>query len=115
MTYQYIPEHLKKAHGRPRKYEFTERPKPKYIPRERNRQQAAEMLRGIPVVQLDYYTGEYVGEYPSITSAENDMDLKPTSLVSAFRSKKSCFAMIHVSKVLFMKKSDYDRMKASFI
>lgn len=88
--------------GRPRK--------PIHEKKRLTKQETAELLRGVEVVQLDYYTGEYVGEYPSISSAELDHDIEPNSLVNAFTRIKCCMKYYHKFKLLFMRKTDFEML-----
>lgn len=78
MSYKYKPDNLKIKPGRPRKY--------KSVVEKRNRQQTAEMLRGIKIVQLDYYTGEYMGEYNSYSECSVDLDIPLSSVLYIFRN-----------------------------
>lgn len=76
-----------------------------------NRQETAEKLRGVPLVQIDYETGEYIGEYPSFAAAENDNDLQPTHLSNSFNRGSTTFmAYHHGKKLLFVKKDAYERL-----
>ena len=106
MAYQYKSDHLKMKMGRPRKYKDGIQPKPK-----RTVQQAAEEDKGVPVVQLDYYTGEYIGEYPSISSCAYDSGISETTLLGAFtRNGHPAIAISRKYEIIIMKKSAYENL-----
>lgn len=61
----------------------------------------------IEIVQLDYYTGEYVGEYASVCEAAKDNNVAAHSIRTSIQKNirmRSC-------KLFFMKKSDYNPQK----
>lgn len=117
MAYQHIPDHLKKKKGRTRKYHngYTEYKRKPYVPKDKNRQQTAEELRGVPVVLLDYVTGEYVGEYPSYSACADDLEIPLTSIVGSFsrKSGECCISRIPKHELLLMKKSAFEAMRGS--
>ena len=92
------------------------RPTNKEIER-RTRQQAAEELRGMPVIQLDYITGEYVGEYPSITQAADDLDVPISTILGNFSSKTGhcCIARVPRYELMLMKKSAFEALRGSYV
>lgn len=110
MAYQYKDDKLKIKSGRPRKYEYEPRPKKKYKPKERDRQQAAEELRGNKIIQLDYFTGEYITEYPSMTALAIDYDIPLGTVLSSFNKTKCCMIRIKKHELLLMRKDDYINM-----
>ena len=99
MAYKYVPDHLKKRAGRPRKEKDINT---EVIP------------RYIPVVQLDYLTGEYIGEYPSMSAAERDNDLAELSIIHRFGRSKSCMVNIRGREMLFMRKAAFENMIKSY-
>lgn len=114
MAYQYKPDHLKKCNGRPRKYEsgYTERISK---PNRKSRQQTAEELRGVAVVQLDYLTGEYVGEYPSYTACSDDLDIPIATILGSFAEKNGycCIARMPKYETLLIKKVAFNALMDS--
>ncbi|WP_410495169.1 hypothetical protein QTL86_03340 [Cellulosilyticum sp. ST5] len=58
----------------------------------------------IEIVQLDYYTGEYVGEYASVCEAAKDNNVAAHSIRTSIQKNirmRSC-------KLFFLKKVDYN-------
>lgn len=112
MPYEHIPDHLKKRTGRPRKYDYgyTER-----SVNGRTKKQAAEELRGVPIIQLDYYTGEYYGEYPSITQCADDLDISISTILGSFcrNGSISCVARLPKHELLLIRKSAFDALRGS--
>lgn len=74
------------------------------------KQQMAERLRGCKIVQLDFYTGEYVAEYPSMTALALDYDVPLGTIISNFNKTKCCMIRIKKYDLLLMRKNDYIRM-----
>lgn len=68
-----------------------------------------EVINNIPVVQIDYYTGEIIGEYDSIREASFDNDVTINSIVSALK-KSLKTGYLHSKELRFMTVDDYDSM-----
>lgn len=64
------------------------------------------MNAGIKVIQMDYYTGEFIGEYQSISSAADDNEIDKFTLinrlnkfgVTKYRNKKLAFCKFLVEE-----------------
>lgn len=61
---------------------------------------------GIKVIQMDYYTGEFIGEYQSITAAADDNEIDKFALinrlnkfgVTKYKNKKLAFCKFLVEE-----------------
>lgn len=82
--------------------------------KKKDKQQIAEELRGSKVVQLDYFTGEYIAEYPSMTALSNDYDVPLGTILSSFNKTKCCIVRIKKHELLLMRKQSYERMLEGF-
>lgn len=80
-----------------------------------NRQETAEIKRGIPVVQLDFLTGEYVGEYPSYSACSSDLDVPLSAILKSFSSKYCCVARITKYELLLIKKTAFEALKNTLV
>lgn len=81
----------------------------------RSKKEVAEELRGVPVVQLDYLTGEYVGEYKSFAECSYDLDIPLGTILNSFSKSGGlcCIARMPKHEVLLMKKSAFEAMRGS--
>ena len=75
-----------------------------------NRQQTAEKLRGVPLIQLDYETGEYIDEYPSITSIALDYNIPLGTLLGKLNKDNCCMVKIPKHQLLLIRKHHYESM-----
>lgn len=101
--------------GRPRKYPVGYKP-----PRGKNitglsKQQAAELSHGSPIVQLDYETGEFIADYPSMTALADDYDVPLGSIMSAFNKDCCCFVKLPKYQLLLIRKKNYELIKGEVI
>ena len=110
--YKHIPDDKKKKPGRPRKYHdgYTERTYKKKIPSRFSKSEIGIKLFGKPIVQLDYFTGEYIDEYPSMSTFAKDYYIDSNAVSKALNRNPMPFAYIHKEQLLFMLKEDYERM-----
>lgn len=49
--------------------------------------------KGRPVVQLDFYTSEYLGTYRTVTEFANDYDIPPATVSHALNRKRSLVSL----------------------
>lgn len=75
-----------------------------------SRQQTAELLRGVPIIQLDYNTGEYIDEYPSMTALALDYEAPLATVIGAFQKSDCCMVKLPSYQLLLMRKKDYETM-----
>lgn len=80
-----------------------------------SRQQTAEIKRGIPVVQVDFLTGEYIGEYSSYSACSLDLDVPLSAILSSFSSKYCCVARIPKYELLLIKKEAFETLKNTWV
>lgn len=112
--YKHIPDELKKKPGRPRKYTdgYSER---RYVSKKKLTQEEKQAvyirLFGKPIVQLDYYTYEFVDEYPSISSFASDYFLENNCVSKALNRYQTPISFIHAEELAFMFKEDYEKLK----
>ena len=71
-----------------------------------------EARRGKSIVQLDYFTNEYVDEYYSLTELCKDYNLSHSTVSGAFNRKRSLI-LLPKHELMFMLKSDYEKMLLS--
>lgn len=80
--------------------------KDNYHKSRRSRKEIAIELRGIPVVLLDYDTGEYIDEYRCVNDLATDMDVWASSINSRLQNRLMCCIPKH--KLCVMYKEKYD-------
>lgn len=70
---------------------------------------------GIPVILLDYITGEYIDEYPSMSDAAEDLGIRAGTVVAAFSKSFStpCIARIPRHEIMLMRKDAFIKLRES--
>ena len=63
-----------------------------------------------PIVQLDYFTGEFIDEYPSLLAFAKDYGLHRQAVNHASNRTECIFKKLPKFKLLFIFKDDYERL-----
>lgn len=75
--------------------------------------ETAIKLRGTAIVQLDYETGEYIDEYPSISTFAEDNYIAPEVVSGSLNKNKCAICYIHYKKLMFMRKETFTALRKS--
>lgn len=75
-----------------------------------NKQEAAEKSHGVEVIQLDYETGEFIEEYPSLAKLAEDYNIPIGAMMSAVQRDTCCFIKMPKYQLLFIRKKHYQNM-----
>lgn len=75
--------------------------------------ETAIKLRGTPIIQLDYETGEYLDEYPSISTFAEDNFISPEVVAVAINKNSCAIGYIHYRRLMFMKKEKFEALRKS--
>ena len=62
------------------------------------------MKTSVPIIQLDYFTGEYIDRYESESDAARDNSVKPSNLSTYSRIKKRMKGL----ELFFIREKDYN-------